>query len=554
MEDDPKMLSAHRTACKAVFESLLRNAPASLDDDDDDEEEELDVEDTESTISSDDSDSDSDADNLDGDPTAWEKLVEEVEQADRHVGNLLSLTMLVLRAFALKITDNLSNKTFAKLPHAFPRDCRMLWKRTQKVAEQTSEFKPVKYNMCEDSCILFAGPYAHLRQCPKPKCGKNCYDSHGSPTKQFTYLPLIARLKAFLARLETAQKLLYQATEHKHQADEVSDIFNSDVYCSLRGKHIIVNGCWMKFTYFGNARDMALGLSTDGFAPFKRRKATAWPLLVVNYNLPPELRFLKEFVLCVGVIPGPHKPFYFDSFLWLFVQEALKLECWVTAWDTVSDSVFTLRAFFLAVFSDMPAMSMVMRMVGHNGVHPCRFCHIRGVRIPNAKETTHYVPLDRSRHPGVRRDPTLIAKYNPLDLPNRTHTEYMEQATHAQSAPSAAEATHCAKASGIKAIPILSQLSSLSFPGSFLYDFMHLVWENLLPNLMRAWTNDDDASEGFHIRPKVWQAIWQASKDSRSSVPAAYGPSMPNSSADAIPWTADLCSFWTMFLGPVLLR
>jgi hypothetical protein len=83
---------------------------------------------------------------------------------------------------------------------------------------------------------------------------------------------------------------------------------------------------------------------------------------------------------------------------------------------------------------------------------------------------------------------------------------------------------------------------------------MHLIWENLLPNLMHAWTNADNASEGYHIRPKVWQAIWQASKDSHSSVPSTYGPCMPNSLPNAIPWTADLRSFWTMFLGPVLLR
>jgi hypothetical protein len=140
--------------------------------------------------------------------------------------------------------------------------------------------------------------------------------------------------------------------EHKHQADGVSDIFDSDMYHSLHRKHIIVNSRQMKFTYFGNARDMVLGLSTNRFALLKWQKATAWPLLVVNYNLPPELCCLKEFVLCVGVIPGPNKPYYFDLFLWPFVQEVLKLGCMVTVWDAVSGVVFMLGAFFLAVFGD----------------------------------------------------------------------------------------------------------------------------------------------------------------------------------------------------------
>jgi hypothetical protein len=175
--------------------------------DDNDDDKELDDKDTESTLSSNHSDSDSDLDDLDGDPLAWEKLVEEVEHTGHHVGNLLSLTMLALRALALKISDSLSNKMFAKLPHAFPRNCHMLWKHTQKIAEQTLEFKPVKYDMCKDSCILFTSSYAHLHQCPKPKCDKNQYDSCGNPTKQFTSLPLTPRLKASLTHLETAQKL-----------------------------------------------------------------------------------------------------------------------------------------------------------------------------------------------------------------------------------------------------------------------------------------------------------------------------------------------------------
>jgi hypothetical protein len=441
MEDDPNLLSAHRAARKATFESLLQNAPVDAEEDEVEETKEEDNRDAESVLSSDDSDladsdsdnSDSDSDGFEGDPSAWEKLVEKVEEAGCAASNLSSLTLAALCAFALKVTDNPSEKTFAKLPYAFPRDCRMSWKCTHTVAERGSGFKPVKYDMCVDSCVLFAGPYAQLCQCPKPKCGKDRYDTRGKPLEQFTYLPLIPRLKALVAHLETAQKLLYCATEHTHNADNVSDIFDLTVYRSLRGKHVIVNGRQMKFTYFGDARDMALGLLTDGFAPFKRRKATTWPLLVVDYNLPPELRFLKEFVLCLGVIPGPHKPYYFDSFLWPFIQEALKLECGIAAWDAVSDEAFMLCAFFLAVFGDMPAMSMIMRMVGHNGVHPCRFCHIHGVRIPGAKATTHYVPLERSRHPSVRRDPLLTASYDPFDLPQRTHTKFMEQAAHASA-------------------------------------------------------------------------------------------------------------------------
>ena len=41
---------------------------------------------------------------------------------------------------------------------------------------------------------------------------------------------------------------------------------------------------------------------------------------------------------------------------------------------------------------------------------------------------------------------------------------------------------------GIKGVPILSCISSITFPSSFPFDFMHLIWENLIPNLIEFWT------------------------------------------------------------------
>jgi hypothetical protein len=515
--------------------------------------------------SNDDSDSDDDSDtqsndHMDSDSdeeldrAAWEQLVEEIEQAGRESGNLSPLTMAALRAFALKVTDHLSEKTFAKLPHAFPRDCRMSWKRTHGIAEGVSGFKPVKYDMCPNSCVLYVGPYAHLLVCPRPKCGEKRHDARGRPVKQFTYLPLIPRLKAFMANLDMAKKNRYRAREHQHSPDIISDVFDSGRYRNLRGKPVNINGKARSFTYFGDKRDIAYGLSLDGMAPFKRRKNTCWPILVFDYNLPPDLRFLKEYVLCLGEIPGPKKPYYFDSFLYPFIQEALRLEAGVAAWDAVDDEVFTLRAFLLYIFGDMPAMSMIMRMLGTNAIFPCRACHIRGVRVPGAKGTTHYVPLDRSRHPAVRADPTLVASYDPLDLPMRTHMEFMSQAEHVEAAPYAAEHTRRAKACGIKGVPIISRLSSVSFPDSFPLDFMHLIWENVVKLLLELWTSKDSEGEGYHLKPKVWEAIWKGSKDANKTMPSAYGPSMPNSTAESISWTADIRSFWTLFLGPSLLR
>jgi hypothetical protein len=187
---DPELAKARQRARHSAWDALLHHDPMRQTESDEDAPAEDvhsdDDEDSEGTDSNSESSEDEEMDR-----SAWEELVEEIEHAGRNPEDLSPLTMAALRAFALKVTDHLSEKTFAKLPHAFPRDCRMSWKQTRSLAEKISGFKPEKYDMCPDSCVLYVGPYAHLRECPKPKCGKDRYDSRGRPMKQFTYLPLI---------------------------------------------------------------------------------------------------------------------------------------------------------------------------------------------------------------------------------------------------------------------------------------------------------------------------------------------------------------------------
>lgn len=225
--------------------------------------------------------------------------------------------------------------------------------------------------------------------------------------KRFCYLPIIPRLQA-IAQSRTAAKLRQYRVQRQPTEGTISD--DSAHYDTLRGRKVVVDGETLTRYFFGDDRDMALGVSTDGFAPFRRRSSTCWPLIVFDYSLPPEIRSHIENILSLGVIPGPHKPWYIDSFLWPFVEEMLELVRGVTAFCALTQTVFTLHAYVILVFGDMPAMSLVMRLKGHNGYSPCRMCKITGLRQPNGGNNTHYVPLDRSNHPAVRasNDPRII--------------------------------------------------------------------------------------------------------------------------------------------------
>lgn len=168
---------------------------------------------------------------------------------------------------------------------------------------------------------------------------------------------------------------------------------------------------------------------------------------------------------------------------------------------------------------------MVMRMKGHNGYSPCRMCNIHGVRIPGNPRSPYYMPLDRSRHPSIPDgDPV---SYDASNLPKRTHTAFLREARKVQFAHTEKASNDLAKKYGIKGIPLLSYLPSLTFPSSFPYDFMHLIWENLLKNLVLLWTGEykglDEGSESYHLAPNVWKAIGEATGNSGTTIPSCFG-------------------------------
>ena len=287
------------------------------------------------------------------------------------------------------MTDN----AYGKLRYAYPNSPFTSFKVARTRVEFLAVFKPVHYDCCVSSCCCFVGPHAELSNCPY--CNQPRFNSKGHARKRFTYVPLIPRLVAYYKNHAFARDLQYRS-QFRHEAGVVKDVMDSRNYSRLRETYVTVNGHVQPYKYFSDDRDIALGLSTDGFCPFKRRKQTCWPLLMFNYNLPPEVHFWLRHTICLGVIPGPKKPKDFDSFLWPVVEELLELAKGVKAYDVLTSEVFALQAYLILIFGDMPAVSMVMCMKGHNGLFPCCMCMVRGLQIPGANSTTHYVPLERS--------------------------------------------------------------------------------------------------------------------------------------------------------------
>lgn len=459
----------------------------------------------------------------------------------------------LLRLFFLKINDTaVTDNLFMKIQRLSRCGYKTLYQMRKRL-EELSELMAESYDCCIKSCVAFTGPHTKLKACPR--CRKPRYRQNGRPMKTYRYIPLIPRLFAFFLNRELNERMRYRSEGHpKSKAEgysQVSDVFDGSHYRSLLEKEVTIDGHGLGHTYFSDQRDIALGLATDGVNPWRRRKSSFWPILLYNFNLPPEERFHDNNAICIGEVPGPEKPKDMDSFLYPAVQELLKLAVGIKAYDVIEEEIFVLRAYLLTIFGDIPAISMVLRMKGHNARSPCRLCTIQGVRIPNSPITTYYVPLSRKNLQVNQMD------YDPADLPPRTHKQFMEQAHQVQLAETNAQSERLATMYGINGIPLLSVLNSLSLPLSTGYEFMHLIFENLIPNLALLWSGNFkglNADQPFVFSKAVWEAIGVIAASSRSTMPSSYGAPVPNIATDRSSFSAETWSQWALFVGPVALN
>ena len=159
-------------------------------------------------------------------------------------------------------------------------------------------------------------------------------------------------------------------------------------------------------------------------------------------------------------------------------------------------------------------------MKGHNAKLPCRMCEIKGIQNDTSK--THYVPLNQDNFSSASP-----RQYDLSVLPLCTHKRFIQQAEEVQNAVTAAASDWLATMYGVKGIPLLSSLASLSFPASFPYNFMHFIWANLIPNLILMWTENfkdlNHQDEGYLLLKSAWEAIGAATAAVGDTISAAFG-------------------------------
>ena len=336
------------------------------------------------------------------------------------------------------------------------------FKAYQRIIAQSSSLTTYIFDKCKNNCIAYTSVYNNLNHCPI--C--NTERTHRLSENTWSFNSPIDLLCERWKCLELAKLLQYRKTR-KSQDSVINDVWDSKYIKNLTEKIIVVDGVETNSKHFEDTRESALALATDGISIFRSQTKSCWPLFLIDYLLPPEVRTKKNFIINVTVIPGPLKQKQvFDSFLKPIVDSLKLLQIGKKVYDTYTKTSFTYKAHVTHIVGDSPAINKLMGIKGTNSIYPCRNCKIKAQKGPKG---VYYPSL---------KPPLTLQTHNHVyffhNLPMRTHKEWLKILKHNENRKGVVNDY------GIKSRSPLLELSSITLPFSFCIDTMHLILENLI--------------------------------------------------------------------------
>ncbi|XP_075108925.1 uncharacterized protein LOC142180757 [Nicotiana tabacum] len=110
-------------------------------------------------------------------------------------------------------------------------------------------------------------------------------------------------------------------------------------------------------------RNVRLGLSSDGFNPFRTMSIShsTWLVMLMNYNLSPWICMKPEYIMLSMIIPGPSSPGNdIDVYLQPLIAELKELwETGIETYDAKTKQTFQMRAALLWIINNFPALAML---------------------------------------------------------------------------------------------------------------------------------------------------------------------------------------------------
>ena len=320
------------------------------------------------------------------------KLLQEAEKQLYPGCTKATKVSFIVELFQIKCSTGMSNRALEAILNIFSRILPKghcvpdTMEKVQKVVRDLG-LNYVKIDACENNCVLFRKENENLDTCPK--CGESRWktpddganDQRGNadggvdrtnkkrvPRKILHYFPLTPRLQRLYMTASTSSQM------RCHKEELVSDGKMRHPADSKAWKHVDMEYCW----FAEDARNIRLGLASDGFNPFGMQNVTytCWPVILIPYNLPPWLFEKQLYWMMSMLIPGKKSPgINIDVYLRPLIDELKDL--WENGIDTWYDKVkknFQLHAILLWTINDFPAYAILSGW-STKGKFACPYCH-----------------------------------------------------------------------------------------------------------------------------------------------------------------------------------
>lgn len=310
-----------------------------------------------------------------------EELLEEAVRLRLYPGSLLSslsATLLLLMCCRLHgCSSTFIDELFKLLSKSILPTSNTLptseYLASKKLRQLGLSFKSI--HACQNSCLLFRGEYASNTHCAK--CGAPRYRRVGKsqvPFKVLRHFPLIPRIRRMFSTPLQASFMTWHM--HYRSTDGMMRcVPNSPQWKQIDLDHPI---------FASEPRNLRFAMATDGVNPFgvKRSTWSTWPVMLLNYNVPPWLTTKKPFILLSLIIPGK-KSVTGDNFD-VYVQPLLEeLQYgWsvgvrvMDAANYMGSATFDCRFMCMFTINDYPALGIVSGVVtkGYLGCSCCGPC------------------------------------------------------------------------------------------------------------------------------------------------------------------------------------
>ncbi|XP_074324230.1 uncharacterized protein LOC141661146 [Apium graveolens] len=167
------------------------------------------------------------------------------------------------------------------------------------------------------------------------------------------YFPLKPRLQRMFMCKEFAELMTWHAVGRKNNG---------------KLRHPADGEAWKEMDtrypqFSSEIRNIRLGIAADGFNPFRIMKTlhSTWPVILVNYNLPPWLCMRQENLILSTLISGPESPKNnIDVFMQPLITELKELwEGGIETYNAFTGQNFRLRASVMWTISDFPGYGML---------------------------------------------------------------------------------------------------------------------------------------------------------------------------------------------------